>query len=182
MKKYMIFSFVAGIILILLGVGIFIGTEQNEKNMRDAANTTTIVNGFNAFKEQALLFSNERSRIYAELFDVIIISEIPSQKQYYDETFNNYLNIVKELDNVSSDLKELCPNHTYKDKDLVSKCSSFITAYETSINYFIKDINTFNSNFELYNDRSDVKLELYSTEEYKDFIDYNGDGIYLGRD
>ena len=57
-----------------------------------------------------------------------------------------------------------------------------MTAYETSVNYFIKDMNLYNDQIELYNETATEPLELYQNNQYSDYIDFNGDGTYLGRD
>lgn len=182
MKKYGKYVFIVGVILVLLGVAIFIISDQNEKNMRDKENSEKIVAGFGNFSDAATVFSDKRVEVYDTMFQDVILEDYASLKGSYDTLFNEYLKTLQDMDEAGKDLKELCPNHTYKDDDVVSKCSSYMTAYETSVNYFIKDMNLYNDQIELYNETATEPLELYQNNQYSDYIDFNGDGTYLGRD
>ena len=182
MKKYGKYVFIVGVILVLLGVAIFIISDQNEKNMRDKENSEKIVAGFGNFSDAATVFSDKRVEVYDTMFQDVILEDYASLKESYDTLFNEYLKTLQDMDEAGKDLKELCPNHTYKDDDVVSKCSSYMTAYETSVNYFIKDMNLYNNQIKLYNETATEPIELYQNNQYSDYIDFNGDGTYLGRD
>ena len=182
MKKYGKYFFIVGVILVLLGVAIFIISDQNEKNMRDKENSEKIVAGFTNFSDAATVFSDKRVEVYDMMFQDVILEDYATLKESYDMLFNEYLKTLQDMDEAGKDLKELCPNHTYKDDDVVSKCSSYMTAYETSVNYFIKDMNLYNDQIELYNETAAEPIELYQNNQYSDYIDFNGDGTYLGRD
>ena len=182
MKKYGKYVFIVGVILVLLGVAIFIISDQNEKIMRDKENSEKIVAGFTNFSDAANTFSNKRLEVYDTMFQDVILEDYAALKESYDTLFNEYLKTLQDMDEAGKDLKELCPNHTYKDDDVVSKCSSYMTAYETSVNYFIKDMNLYNDQIELYNETAAEPIELYQNNQYSDYIDFNGDGTYLGRD
>lgn len=182
MKKYGKHVFIVGVILVLLGVAIFIISDQNEKNMRDKENSEKIVAGFGNFSDAATVFSDKRVEVYDTMFQDVILEDYAALKESYDTLFNEYLKTLQDMDEAGKDLKELCPNHTYKDDDVVSKCSSYMTAYETSVNYFIKDMNLYNDQIELYNETAAEPIELYQNNQYSDYIDFNGDGTYLGRD
>lgn len=182
MKKYGKYIFIVGIILVLLGVAIFIISDQNEKNMRDKENSEKIVAGFNQFSAAATVFSDKREEVYDTMFQDVILEDYAAQKESYDTLFDEYSKSLQDMDEAGKDLKELCPNHTYKDDDIVSKCSSYMTAYETSVNYFVKDMNLYNDQIKLYNETATEPIELYQNTQYSDYIDFNGDGTYLGRD
>lgn len=182
LRKYLKFVFLAGVVLILSGVGVFIISDQNEKNMKDKENSEKIVASFGAFSESATVFSNKRLEVYDTIFQDVILEDYASNKESYDDLFNTYMETLQNMDEAGKDLKELCPNHTYKDSDVVSKCSSYMTAYETSVNYFIKDVNLYNDQIELYNKTASEPIALYQSDIYSDYIDFNGDGAYLGKD
>lgn len=182
LRKYLKYFFLAGVILILSGVGVFIISDQNEKNMKDKENSEKIVASFGAFSESATVFSDKRLEVYDTIFQDVILEDYASNKDAYDELFNAYLKDLQNMDDAGKDLKELCVNHTYKDADVVSKCSSYMTAYETSVNYFVKDVNLYNDQIELYNKTALEPITLYQSELYSDYIDFNGDGVYLGKD
>ena len=60
-----------------------------------------------------------------------------------------------------------------------------LSIYEQVNNYFVLDINTYNSNIKKFNDyqksnNSTITLKNYKTK--KDYIDFNEDGTIEGKD
>ena len=84
-------------------------------------------------------------------------------------------------------------NESYSDQDANNKCNAYIINYEKTVNSFISDIEFFNNKIDEYNnwiiseneelDNEDkyTKVERYKATKYKEYIDINNDGTYLGR-
>ena len=103
MKKYGKYVFIVGVILVLLGVAIFIISDQNEKNMRDKENSEKIVAGFGNFSDAANTFSNKRLEVYDMIFQDVILEDYASLKESYDTLFNEYLKTLQDMDEAGKD-------------------------------------------------------------------------------
>ena len=73
----------------------------------------------------------------------------------------------------------------YPDGTIDSKCNNYKVIYEQVINYFVTDINNYNNNIKKYNEyqksiNSNLILNIYKTD--KDYIDYNEDKIFDGKE
>ena len=102
-------------------------------------------------------------------------------KDRYDELVlllhkeNNYVTDVKEI---VLKLDNSC------DKDSFSNniCLQYQVDYEEMVNVFVSDISFINHMIDTYNDSHDELLDHYVSSDIQDYIDYNKDGIYSGKE
>ena len=192
-----LFSFLFGITFILSAV-IFtvVNTYKDQKQEKiDKENQIIdeILNIYDVFKKKTEDFSNKRDEVNSEIADYILYYTGMIEK--YDniiKTLENYETLVQEIEDTAVYLKDHCLKNSYSSIDANNKCNLYIMNYEKSVNTFIGDIEFFNSKIKEYNEwatkeNTALKKEKYKPlanfvpKIYKEYIDINNDGIYLGR-
>ena len=106
-----------------------------------------------------------------------------------DSKYDNILLILnKENDNVKSisnvvlNLDKDCNGRIYSDAYVNQVCLSYKSHYEEMVNVFVGDISHVNKMIRLYNDSHDHKLNEYVSSNYQEYVDYNKDGVYSGKE
>ena len=92
---------------------------------------------------------------------------------------------LENIENNSEKLKENCVVK-FADPNVNSKCTIFKSTYEAANNYYISDIKDYNKTVEEYNEWAEKnnkeKLNKIKLTIYKDYIDYDEDGEYFGKE
>lgn len=180
LKKGTIFG-LAGVLLVIFGIILYFVLEVKKEKDTNDEDANKVVDNYNIYKTFAEETSKWRSdNILTDRF----IEEINDNYDEWIKTYDEYKNKIKEHDEKSKELKNLCINKTYASSDVTSKCDAFIIAYETMVNYYINDITDFNELLGQYRD-SDTIID--KKDDIKDFdkgnyeyIDINDDGDYTG--
>lgn len=179
-KKKLIIS---GIIVILIGIIslilVFINNINNDKKITKE-NINSINESYNNIKEEVVNYNNLRK----DITDII-------NNFYYDTIEKNYLNNLKVLEDYDSVINKIINyikildnkcNIIYNDYETDNICNNYKIDYETIVNVFINDINSYNKKLDLYNKDNSKNLELFKSKHIDDYIDYNGDNIYLEKE
>jgi len=187
MKKIISIVFIViGIISISIGVGIVIIKNNNETKRLENLKTS-IINDYNVFKTKIESFSTERINVYENLNEISYLTELSTKYDNLINEYKKYEQIVKDIDEVSKDLKVNCFKETFNETDVNNKISAFVINYEQAINYFVQDVKVLNDKIENYNkwiddnqsDASYTKLEKYKSS-YVEYVDIDNDGKYNG--
>lgn len=193
-----LFSFLIGIAFILSGI-IFTLTRVYKNNKAQSIEEENIIaaeikNVYESFKIKTEEFSTKRDLINSDISEYVSYYT-GIEKNYNDmiEELKEYENLVIEVEDAAVYLKKHCLNESYSDQDANNKCNAYIINYEKTVNSFISDIEFFNSKIDEYNnwiiseneelDDEDkyIEVERYKATKYKEYIDINNDGTYLGR-
>ena len=193
-----LFSFLIGITFILSGI-IFTLTRVYKNNKAQSIEEENIIaaeikNVYESFKIKTEEFSTKRDLINSDISEYVSYYT-GIEKNYNDmiEELKEYENLVIEVEDAAVYLKKHCLNESYSDQDANNKCNAYIINYEKTVNSFISDIEFFNSKIYEYNnwiiseneelDDEDkyIEVERYKATKYKEYIDINNDGTYLGR-
>lgn len=193
-----LFSFLIGITFILSGI-IFTLTRVYKNNKAQSIEEENIIaaeikNVYESFKIKTEEFSTKRDLINSDISEYVSYYT-GIEKNYNDmiEEIKEYENLVIEVEDAAVYLKKHCLNESYSDQDANNKCNAYIINYEKTVNSFISDIEFFNSKIDEYNnwiiseneelDDEDkyIEVERYKATKYKEYIDINNDGTYLGR-
>lgn len=140
---------------------------------------------FEVFNANTTAFENFRDEFYTGVLSNVYYDTMFSDDINVKNKLSNYENLVDELTKNTNKMKNLCEDVYYPDSDANSKCNNYKSIYEQVVNYFISDINVYNNNIKKYNEYqtslgSVLKLQPYSTD--KDYIDFNGDGKFDGKE
>ena len=127
-----------------------------------------------------------------------LLKDISEYVSFYSNMSEKYDDMKNELDEYDVSLKEIgdfssyltsnCVNKVYSNADVNSKCISYLLNYEKTINTFVSDIEFLNSKIDEYNkwiedeetSSKNKPLDKFSSSNFKEFVDLNGDGTYLG--
>lgn len=166
-----------------LGIKFVRGIKEDRKKTNEII--TLIEKNYIGFKTNIDLFNSKREVLHNEIFVDNYYEEMATKADSWKKLLDEYEIIVKELENNSSYLKINCKTVKTLNNNASIKCESFEFAYETAVNSYISDINLYNESINGYNEwinDSEVKpLELYKNNLYKEYIDYNNDGEFFGK-
>ena len=193
-----LFSFLIGITFILSGI-IFTLTRVYKDNKFQNAQEESIIADeikdiYEAFKIKVEEFSTKRDLINSDISEYVsYYTGIEENHDDMIEELKKYENLVAEVEDSAVYLKSHCLNENYSDQDANNKCNAYIINYEKTVNSFVSDIEFFNSKIDEYNnwiieenEELDEKekykeVDRYKASKYKEYIDINNDGFYLGR-
>lgn len=191
-----LFSFLLGISFILSAV-IFVYVkdykdEKQEKVKSESIIADEIGNVYKTFYKKAKEINTYRDSLNKDLSNYLVYYS-NMQKGYKNmvSKYTEYETKLKELEDISSYLKEKCVDK-YSVSNANEKCNAYYINLEKATNIFIEDIIFFNSKIKEYNEWTEVenksviatvkykKLDEYKSEKYTDYVDLNKDGTYLG--
>ena len=184
-KSLPFWMFALGLLLILSGcVSIFIMDLKKDQatvlnRMGDVSNT------FEEFSTEVSLYEEQRDLLYTEVLSNLYYDSLFVQDKIVKNRLSNYEAIVDEISKKNNTLDKLCSDVYYPDSVVNNKCSNYKSIYEQVVNYFVTDIKFYNKNITKYNEYvknsgSTNTVSLYKTN--KDYIDYNGDNVYDGKE
>ena len=139
------------------------------------------------FKTSTDEFNSKREVLHNEIFVDNYYDTMETKIDGWKKLLDEYTEIIKQLDNNSTYLKNNCKTVKTLNNDAGMKCESFEVVYEAAVNSYISDINLYNESIKGYNEWANdnntlKKLELYSNNLYKEYIDYNNDGEFFGKE
>ena len=178
MKKYIIIGLTI-ILITTIGVTVFVvdlqkDTENTKKVMQEINDYyhkyETDIDNYNLTRDT---LTKKLSSFYNEAFKSDY-QNIISIIQDYDEIMND---TVKNVEIINAN----CANHIFSDSKINTICKSYQESYEQMTNIFLNDIDDFNKLVESYNKDAEEKLEKYNSKYIKEYIDYNKDGKYEGK-
>ena len=198
-KEYIkLFSFMIGVALLLSAVVYAISNGYKGSKQKAIDNEKKIIeeigSAYDSFSIKLEEFSSLRDKT---------ITDIEDYSSYYtgmDTKYEEIIEEVKEYDKAAGDLKKStadlskkCVNKSYSDSVVNQKCINYIMNYERSVNTFVGDIIFFNTKIDTFNkwvetenesktkEREYKKVDNYTASSFKDYVDVNKDGTYLGK-
>ena len=173
MKKKIIITSLIIIVIVLILLLVKINQEQTKTRN----NIEIIKQNYEELKININNYNSDRSKLI-------------NNNDYYQETFKeSYEELIKILSSIDNDTSKItknienidncCQNKFYKDSNITNICKKYKTTYEKTVNTFINDINDINLLIEKYNNETNSNLVKYSSNNIKDYIDYDKDGKYM---
>ena len=174
------------ICVILFGLGCIWAKGFKEDQRLTKEKMKLVLDAYPAFNESVEKFSDKRNILYEnkeELYYETLSKTVDVWNKFMDE----YADGIKDVEEKAKDLKENC-HIQYGDVNTNSKCTTFIANYEAAHNYYISDIKMYNEivdNYDAWNKENDSKypsVENGKYPVYKDYIDYDKDGEFFGKE
>lgn len=180
-RKFAITFLILGILLIISGITLLTVSYINEENKDKKDTENTILTNYTVFKNNIESFNEYRSGTYFDKVATdLFVESVEEDYNEWIETLNEYTVLIDNIDNSSTDLKELCVNTYYSNEELRNKCDAFVIAYETAINYYVKDIDSFNETINEYlSEYGNEDIKLYELK-YK-YVDIDSNGEFSGK-
>jgi len=140
---------------------------------------------FEGFSTNTTLFEDYRDELYTEVLGNVYYDTMYKSDETVKGKLNEYEAIVDSIKKDTKKLDSLCKKVYYPDNEVNKMCINYKSIYEQVVNYYVTDIHTYNDNVEKYNAyqdtiKKDLKIRKYHTDY--DYIDYNGDKIFDGKE
>jgi len=185
MKKKIIIVIILTLIAALLIFTIYkfiSGFKEDKKLTIEKSNE--IIEEFNKFNESVLTFAKERDNIYT-LRENTYLEDFAKNIDGWNKLMETHKQNLENIENNSEKLKENCVVK-FADPNVNSKCTIFKSTYEAANNYYISDIKDYNKTVEEYNEWAEKsnkdKLNKIELTIHKDYIDYDKDKEYFGKE
>lgn len=175
---------IIGILLIIGGLSFGCYNYINKQNQESKEIENKVLLEYNTFKENVESFNEMRSKTYYnEVASNLYVESVELEYESWLEILNRYTELVDKVEDSSAFLKENCVNKYYSDGNVKNKCDSFVIAYETTINYYTKDIISFNEMITTYlKEVNEEKENIKLYEQGYNYTDINLDGKFIGKD
>lgn len=185
-KKLIKYLIIVGIILIIIIVGVVLFIKDFNKDRKETLKVMEkIKTNYKSFSPLIDQFLEKRTNFYNLKEQLMLLEDVETKKMELLNTMTEYENLIIQIDNENKFLKKNC-QIKYFDNSVNNTCDLFKQEYEAAMNYYITDINVYNNFVKEYNNWIDEnnngleKLEKKELTLYKDYIDYDKDGSYLG--
>lgn len=156
--------------------------EDHQRVLRRMDDVSGIFEGFST---NTTMFEDYRDELYTEVLGNVYYDTMYKTDETVKGKLNEYEAIVDSIKKDTKKLDSLCKHVYYPDSEVNKMCTNYKSIYEQVVNYYVTDIHTYNENVEKYNAyqdtiKKDLKIRKYHTEY--DYIDYNGDKIFDGKE
>lgn len=169
--------------LIVFAVFTFINSFKEDKEITKEK-MNEITKNYEKFNESVLTFAKGRDYIYS-LREETYLEEYSKNTDTWNKLIKDHQENIENVEKNSKILKENCA-FKYADPNINSKCTIFKSTYEAANNYYISDIKSYNKSVEEYNkwakDNNKNTLNKGKLTIYKDYIDYDQDKEYFGKE
>ena len=179
------------IIAILLVIFIVIGSfvylfidsiKEDQQITKEKAKE--IISAYEKFDSNIHAFAALREEYYTSRENTFL-EEFSENTKSWDDLISRYEKSVKDIENSSKILKDSC-KVKFADVRVSTKCTNFTANYEAAMNYYLTDIKGYNKTVEEYNkwanENGKNKLNEGKFPVYKDYIDFDKDGEYFGKE
>lgn len=170
-----------GVFLLAAITVFFVNYQKDKKETKQ--NMDKVIEEYQTFKTSMGEYAATRSTLYETVFKTYL-NEMQANYQSHLEQIKQYEEQVTKIEKDHKELEKLCRVVYLKD-EVDHKCEAYRLSYEQMNNYFVKDIARFNENIAKYNEwksETDANLEMYEMKTKRDYIDYNKDGTYFGKE
>lgn len=170
---------ILGILLIISGLIANLIISINKEQKLEEKLITEIVDKHEQFAKDVKKFSDIKSNIVEGVISNLYNEYVTTEYDNWIEQIDEYKEITDKVNEYKDFITDKCTDRLYTDREANNACNSFKLNLEGTINYYINDIEKFNTFIDEYNSTSDNKKETYVlTYEY---IDFNNDGDYVGK-
>ncbi len=171
------------ITLIIFGTYKFITNFKEDKEITKEK-SNEIVQNFDLFNKSVQQFAKERDYFYNQRENTFL-EEFAKNTKNWNDLIKDYQKSIENIEKNSTILKENC-TVKFADPNINSKCTIFKSTYEAANNYYISDIKNYNKTVDEYNkwakEKGENHLNKGNLTIYKDYIDYDKDKEYFGKE
>lgn len=174
-KKKLIISFSILLIIIII-INIFIVINNKQK---DNKNIEIIKSSYQSLVDEVSNYNDIRSK-YIDLTNNFYLDTFKDHYEEYNDLLTKYNEVINYIDTSINKLDNSCYK-LYKDKDINKICRNYKSTYEKLINLYVSDISKYNKFIDEYNAyKNDSVLPFEML--HQEYIDYNNDQIFEGKD
>ena len=169
-----------GVLLIIFVAFVIVFALLTRKDkMETERNMESIKKNYNLLTTSVGEYNEIRAK-YATMSEVLLMDKYEESHEEYINLLTDYNKVMKEIDSYITNISFRC-NNKYSDSEVTKVCDNYKSLYEKLVNLYVNDINNYNKFIEKYNEYKEAKLEKFEMV-HEDYIDYNSDNIYEGRE
>ena len=187
MKKSLTIIGVVMIIIVIIFICAWVWVDGlKEDTAITKKKMDEVLDAYPKFNEEVDNFSKLRNQLYESKED-LYLETLRDNAASWNTFMENYKNSIMKVENTALILKKNCAEE-YGDVNVSSKCTTFKANYEAAHNYYISDVKMYNQmvdEYDVYNAEHGngyAKVNKASYGPYDDYIDYDKDGEYFGKD
>ena len=187
MKKSLTIIGVVMIIIVIIFICAWIWVDGlKEDTAITKKKMDEVLDAYPKFNEEVDNFSKLRNQLYESKED-LYLETLRDNAASWNTFMENYKNSIMKVEDTALILKKNCAEE-YGDVNVSSKCTTFKANYEAAHNYYISDVKMYNQmvdEYDVYNAEHGngyAKVNKASYGPYDDYIDYDKDGEYFGKD
>ena len=160
-------------IIIIVIIGITKEKQETKNNMK------VIELSYSSLTENIKKYNDIRTK-YTDLLNNLFLEKYMDSHEEFTSLLTDYNKNIMSIDLAITNINLKC-NHLYKDTNINKICNSYKPLYEKLINLYVTDMNNYNNTVTKYNEYKNDDIPLFEMI-HKEYIDYNKDGIYEGRE
>lgn len=176
-KNIIIVGSIVLLVLIVLVSVLVVNKIDSDKELKRQGET--IVNDYETFKGNVEKLNEFRTHYQNDIVVNQFVETVKDEYETWVLELDEYTELIDKVSDSTENLEKLCKNN-YSDKNVSNKCDAYIDAYEKVINYYINDVNSFNSIVKEYKEEN-KKSEIKEYELKYDYIDVNKDDKFEGK-
>ena len=185
LKRIASYCLVIGLVLIMSGCfsAYLLGLKSDREKV--LARMGDVSSEYEKFNTNVSLYGDFREDLYESIFENLFFETMYSSDVLVKEQLSKYEAMVDDMTLSVNALNDLCKNVYYPKSEVNNMCNNYKTMYEQVVNYFVSDIKDYNSNVDKYNEYEKTNGLVFTIKNYettKDFIDYNGDNKFDGKE
>jgi len=170
-----------------IGINFYRGYQEDKR--KTAEIITKIEETYILFTTNINDFNAKRDVLHNQIFVDNYYDGMETKIEGWTKLLNEYDVIVEKIDKDSTYLKDNCEKVRLLNNPVSYQCESFSFTYETAVNSYVSDIALYNESIKGYNEwlnsnneANELKpLEIYNGKLYNEYIDYNNDGEFFGK-
>ena len=176
------FAFIVLVLFIVIYVIIsYTGDQSKTKKKMEEVESL-----YEVYQQDLKSLEQVQESIYDTVLKEVTYQSLKEGDETAKSLFQDYLTKLDQLKKDAPSLEAKCMNVLYPEVEVNNKCEDFILSYEEATNTYITDVKRYNKYIEEYNkwlqstSSSDPLLEKITLE--MEYLDYNGDREYLGKE
>lgn len=179
LKDNLVIIIIVAVFLITVGLFGYIFVKKMTDSQKDIEDKVSFIEKqYQEFSTSSSVISEQRTKIYNEVFNNAYYVDFSSKDEEWKTYFNDYYDLIDELYNNYKEVLTVCKSYNFIYDSTKQKCDSISKYYEILLNNFSIDYKIYNDVITKYNEWVDsnesyAKLELFSKNKYIEQQDYN---------
>ena len=177
-NKIKLIIIIGVIVIVLIIIALFIVNIINDRK-EATKNMKVIETSYNELSANVTEYNQIRTEL-SEKLNNFVYEKYPDEHENYVKILTKYNENIKKIDSNITSINSKC-SVIYNDISINKICDSYKEIYEKLVNLYVSDLTNYNNKVTSYNEYKETDTSLFELI-HKDYIDYNEDKKYEGKD
>ena len=182
MKKSKIFVILIIIVIVFVCLGLFLFFKGILDDSKITNQRIGEIKNINVDMNDTINDYNNSRKTLSLLLDSTYTDNLNDKYDNIVLLLNKEETFVKSAKDIVLKLDNDCDGKFYSDAIANGICLSYKVNYEEMCNVFMNDIKNINDMIHIYNNGHTESLQEYVSNDFSDYIDYNQDGNFSGKE